>query len=79
MHKALPPKMPDLILIAHALSDNDTTSSFYNKGKSTVFELIKNNCTAFEYLLDLHRSDCQPEHVATIVERFIISLYKGNL
>ena len=32
-----------------------------------------------DYLRILHRSDCQQEEVALIVERFIISLYKGNL
>ena len=71
--------MLGLILIIHALSDNDTTSAFYKKGKKSIFNLIMNDCEHFDYLRTLNRSDCSKKEVASILERFIIDLYKGKL
>ena len=34
---ALPPGMSQFVLIAHAMSDNDTTSAFYYKTKTHIF------------------------------------------
>ena len=79
LKNALPPKMSGLILIIHALSDNDTTSAFYKKGKKSIFNLIMNDCEHFDYLRTLNRCDCSKEEVASIVEKFIIALYKGKL
>ena len=44
LKNALPSKMLGLILIIHALSDNDTTSAFYKKGKNSMFNLIMKDC-----------------------------------
>ena len=58
------------------LSDNDTTSAFYYKTKTHIFEMIKKDISSFQYLKD---PDCQPDKVAQIVERFLISLYRGSI
>ena len=79
LKNALPPDMSKQILIVLAMSDNDTTSAIYKKGKAQVFDVIKKDCSSFQYLKDLHHADCQPDEVASIVERFIITLYKGAL
>ena len=78
IHNALTLEMSNFLLIAHALSGNDTASTFYKEGKRKVFDLIEKKCTSFQYLLDLYQADCPPNVVASIGEKFIISLYKGN-
>ena len=54
LKNALSPDMSELILIVHAMSDNDTTSAIYKNGKASVFDVIKKDCSKIVNLMKLH-------------------------
>ena len=49
------------------------------KGKKSIYNLIIKDCKKFDYLRRLNCFDYPQDKVASIIERFMINLYKGNI
>ena len=57
LYNSLGAEMANILPVAHSLTVCDTTSSFYDIGKKTVYKMLKQNTTKYQTLTNLASSD----------------------
>ena len=59
----------------HSFTENDYVSSFFRKGKTTCFNVMKENSEFFDAFAALGESWCLSEDIAIQLENFVCKLY----
>lgn len=66
------------ILFLHAASGCDTTSSFFNKGKSAALKVLQKNKKLADQLSIFTLNNARPEEIAELGEIFTLQLYGAS-
>ena len=57
LYNSLGAEIANMLPVAHSLTGCDTTSSFFDIGKKTVYKILKHNATKYQNLTNLASSD----------------------
>lgn len=68
----------ELVLFAHAKPGSDTTSAFFNKGKTAAINLVRNNKTLVAAIQVFNQPRASKQNIAAAGEKFILALYNGS-